>query len=195
MATIALFHSVLGVRQGVIDAADRLRQDGHEVLVPDLFDGRTFEAYDPAMHFAWEELGQATILRRALDAVAHLPDGLVAAGFSLGCVPAAHVATSRPASGVLMLSGAIPVSAFGDGRQWPAGLRAQTHAMVDDPWRDEDELAQAVRDVEAGGGGIEVFDYPGRGHLFTDPTLPDEYDPVATELLWSRVLPFVRSCG
>lgn len=28
MTTIALFHSVLGVRQGVLDVAGRLRQDG-----------------------------------------------------------------------------------------------------------------------------------------------------------------------
>ena len=40
-----------------------------------------------------------------------------------------------------------------------------------------------------------MFDYPGSGHLFTDPTLPAEYDPVATEAFWSHVLPFVRSCG
>ena len=40
-----------------------------------------------------------------------------------------------------------------------------------------------------------LFDYPGDGHLFTDPTLPDEFDADATELLWSRVLPFVRARG
>ena len=47
----------------------------------------------------------------------------------------------------------------------------------------------------AAGGTLELFDYPGDGHLFTDPTLPKEYDPEATELLWSRVLPFVRACA
>jgi dienelactone hydrolase len=56
-------------------------------------------------------------------------------------------------------------------------------------------LDQTVRYVEAGGGTLEVFDYPGSGHLFTDPTLPAEYDPVATETFWGRVLPFIRACG
>jgi dienelactone hydrolase len=37
---------------------------------------------------------------------------------------------------------------------------------------------------------VQVFDYPGGGHLFTDSSLPREYDRRATELLWSRVLPF-----
>jgi dienelactone hydrolase len=195
MTTVVLFHSVLGVRPGVLDAADRLREDGHEVQVPDLFDGRTFDDYPPAMAYAHEQLGQPELLRRASAAVADLPDGFVPAGFSLGCVMAAHVALQRPVSGVLMVAGAIPVSAFGAGVRWPAGLRAQTHSTLDDPWRDQDEVDQAVRDVEAGGGTLEVFDYPGSGHLFTDASLPAEYDPVASETFWRRVLPFVRSCG
>ncbi len=195
MTTVALFHSVLGVRQGVHDAAERLRQDGHDVLVADLYDGQTFDDYPPAMAYAHEELGQGELMRRASDAVAGRPDGFVSAGFSLGCVMAAHVALQRPVSGVLMIAGAIPVSAFGADVQWPGGVPAQTHSTLGDPWREQEELDQTVRDVEAGGGSIEVFDYPGSGHLFTDPTLPAEYDPVATETFWSRALPFVRSRG
>gem|GEM_PF-5303741 len=61
-------------------------------------------------------------------------------------------------------------------------MPAQTHTTLADPWREHEELDQTVRDVEAGGGTIEVFDYPGSGYLFTDPTLPAEYDPAATVL-------------
>ena len=192
MTTVALFHSVLGVRQGVLDAAERLRQDGHDVLVVDLFDGRTFDDYPPGMSFAWDELGPQVLMGRAVEG---LPGGFVSAGFSLGCVMAVHVATQRTVSSVLMIAGAIPVSALGDDVRWPAGVPAQTHSTLTDPWRDKDELDQTVTDVTAGGGTIEVFDYPGSGHLFTDPTLPAEYDPVATEAFWSRVLPFVRALG
>ena len=195
MTTVALFHSVLGVRRGVLDAAERLRQDGHEVLVVDLYDGRTFDDYPPAMNCAWKEIGQKVLMERAIEAVADLPDGFVPAGFSLGCVLAVHVATQRPVSGVLMIAGAIPVSAFGHDVRWPVGLPAQTHSTLADPWREQEELDQTVNDVLAGGGTIEVFDYPGSGHLFTDPTLPAEYDPVATEIFWGRALPFVRACG
>lgn len=195
MTTVVLFHPVLGIRQGTREAAERLRAEGHEVVVPDIFEGRTFEDYGPAMSYAWEELGQAEMVRRAEAATADVPDGFVAAGFSLGCVLAAHLATTRPVTGVLMLSGAIPVSMFGDGRTWPAGVPAQTHSSVDDPWREQDEVDMTVRDVEAGGGFIEVFDYPGAGHLFADPSLPVEYDSAAAELMWSRVLPFVASCA
>lgn len=41
-ASIALFHSVLGVRTGVLDAAARLRAAGHDVQVVDQYDGRVF---------------------------------------------------------------------------------------------------------------------------------------------------------
>jgi dienelactone hydrolase len=195
MTTVALFHSVLGVRQGVLDAAERLRQDGHVVLVPDLYDARTFDEYPPAMTFAWEELGVGPLTAKALDAVADLPDGFVSVGFSLGCVLAAHVATNRPVSRVLWIAGAFPVSAFGDGRVWPQGVPAQTHSTLEDPWREQEEIDLAVRDVAAGGGTLEVFDYPGGGHLFNDPTLPAEYDAATTELMWSRALPFVAASG
>ena len=134
-------------------------------------------------------------MQRAVVEVAELPDGFVPAGFSLGCVMAVHVATQRTVSGVLMVAGVIPVSAFGHDVRWPAGVPTQTHSTLADPWREKEELDQTVRDVEAGGGTIEVFDYPGSGHLFTDPTLPAEYDPVANETFWRRVLPFVRVCG
>ncbi len=195
MTTVVLFHSVLGVRKGVLDAADRLRGAGHDVVLPDLFDGRTFDVYEPALEFALKETGFPTLLGRAVDSVTDVPDGFVVAGFSLGCAMAAFVATQRPVSGVLMIAGAIPVSGFGDGVTWPTGVPAQTHATLDDPWREQEEIDDAVREIEAGGGTIEVFDYPGSGHLFTDPTLPDEYDAATTELFWSRALPFVAACG
>lgn len=188
---IAIFPSVLGVRQGTRDAADEFHRAGHEVHIVDIFEGRTFDTYPPAMAFAWEELVQAEMLRRALAGVTGLADGFAATGFSLGCMLAAYVATQRPVCGVVMIAGAIPVSAMGE--QWPVGVPAQTHSMLGDPWREQAEIDQTVHDIEAARAPIDVFDYPGSGHLFSDPTLPDEYDAKATRIMWDRVLPFVAS--
>lgn len=44
--------------------------------------------------------------------------------------------------------------------------------------------------VRAAGAPLEVFDYPGDGHLFTDPSLQGEYQPEQAALLWERVLAF-----
>jgi dienelactone hydrolase len=190
MTQIVLFHSVLGVRAGVLDAAERLRADGHDVLVPDLYDGRVFDDYEPAMAFA-DELG-SELFRRALAAVADVPDGFVAAGFSAGGGHAVYVATERPVSGVLLFSEATLVEWFGADARWPTGVPAQVHYTLGDPFREQEEIEHLVTDVESAGGRIEVFDYPGEGHLFTDASLPKEYDAESTELLWSRVLPFLR---
>jgi dienelactone hydrolase len=193
MTTVVLFHSVLGVRQGELDAASRLHAAGHEAVLPDLYDGRVFDDYEPAMEWA-RQLPDGYREGRALAAVAELPDGFVVGGYSMGSSDAVSVALRRRVAGVLQFSGLNPVEWFGEGAAWPTGVDSQSHQKLDDPFRDPVER-QAVSDVAATGATLELFDYPGAGHLFTDPTLPDEYDPEATELLWSRVLPFLAARG
>ena len=191
MATVVLFHSVLGPRQGVEDAAEILRRDGHEVHTPDVYGGRTFDEYEPAMAFS-RELGEQ-LEERALSAVASLPDGFVVGGFSQGSGNAVYVATRRAVSGVLQFAGLNQLEWFGPDAAWPAGVDTQVHQSIGDPWREHEYEEQALRDVTSAGGRAEVFDYPGTGHLFMDASLPEEYDAEATELLWSRVLPFVAA--
>jgi dienelactone hydrolase len=62
--------------------------------------------------------------------------------------------------------------------------------MVCDPWREQDEIDAFAAAVRAAGAPVELFDYRGSGHLFTDPSLPDEYDEPAAELFWKRALEF-----
>ncbi|MBM7805912.1 dienelactone hydrolase [Geodermatophilus bullaregiensis] len=188
MTTVALFHSVLGVRPGVTDAADRLRTAGHEVVVVDQYDGRVFDDYEEAGAL-FESIGIPALLGTALDGVRELPDGFVAAGFSNGAGMAEYVATQRRCSGVLLFSGALPLALLGD-VPWPAGLPAQLHYTLGDPFRREEWVAAFADDVARGGGRLEVVDHEGAGHLFTDPSLPDEYDPQATERLWREALAF-----
>ncbi|EAR23840.1 hypothetical protein A20C1_13356 [marine actinobacterium PHSC20C1] len=186
-----MFHSVLGARAGVHDAADRLRSEGHDVTVVDQYDGRIFDSYDEAIEFA-EAVGYPALMSIAAQAVEHLPDGFIAGGFSNGGGMAEYVATQRVVSGVLMLSGALDLSMLGV-ETWPAQVPAQIHYALDDPFRSQTEIDAVAQLVRAAGAVVEVFDYPGAGHLFTDSSLPAEFDAESTELLWSRVLPFCAS--
>jgi len=188
MTHIVLFPSVLGVRQGVLDAADLLRDDGHEVLVADLYDGRVFDDYDEASEYE-DTIGYPELMRRAVDVVKDMPDGFLTAGFSNGAAMAEHVATQRKVNGVVMLSGALDITILG-AESWPAGTNAQIHTAVDDPFRDQAGIDAVIAQVRAAGGTVEAFDYPGAGHLFTDRSRAAEYDPTAAELLWSRVRQF-----
>jgi dienelactone hydrolase len=189
MATVVMFPSVLGVRPGIDDAAGRLRSAGHEVHVIDLNEGVVFDDYEPAMARV-EEVGFATLLERAVAAVSDLPDGFVPAGFSIGAAMAGYVACRRQVPGVLMFAGAFDPSWFD--LAWPHGVPGQIHTTVGDPWREEGEIESGAAAIEAAGGTAEVFEYPGDGHLFADPSLPKEYDVGAAELMWSRVAEFLE---
>lgn len=188
MTSIAIFHSVLGVRPGVLDAAARLRAAGHEVFVVDQYDGRVFDDYEEAGGFV-ERIGYPELMSHAVAGVAALPDGFIALGFSNGGGMAEFVATQRRVAGVLMLSGTLPLAMLG-AEEWPAGVPAQIHYCEDDPLRNQEWLDSVASAVRAAPAELEQFDYPGSGHVFTDASLPAEYDAAAAELLWERVLAF-----
>lgn len=149
MAQVALFHSVLGVRPGIHEAATRLRAAGHDVLVVDQYEGRVFDDYAEASAYA-ESIGYSELMRRAAMAVEALPDGFVAAGFSNGGGMSEYVATQRRVSGVLMLSGALPIAFLGV-EEWPANVPAQIHYTESDPFRRQEWVDAVAAVVRAAG--------------------------------------------
>ncbi len=48
MADVVLFHHAQGLTEGVKAFADDLRQAGHTVHLPDLYEGNVFETLDRA---------------------------------------------------------------------------------------------------------------------------------------------------
>ena len=156
MASIALFHSVLGVRPGVQDAAARLRARGHEVLVVDQYDGRSFDDYATAVAYQ-EEVGFPVLMQAALDATGELPDGFVVAGFSNGAGMAEHVALHRPVAAAVLFSGALPLPFLG-ADAWPAAVPVQLHYAVSDPNRNQDWVDQFLAAVRASGADAEFHE-------------------------------------
>ena len=141
MAEVVLFHSALGLRPGVMAAADRPRAVGHTVHTPDYHDAEVFDDLDEGLRKR-DELGHDEIYRRTREAVADLPAGLVFAGFSLGAVPAELLASARAgAQGAVLVHAAVPVEelgGFGVGR-WPEGVPVQVHYAADEPWVEAEE--------------------------------------------------------
>src|SRR5699024_5802449 len=62
-----------------------------------------------------------------------------------------------------------------------------------DPFRSQANIDAVLGTAREADADVTMFDYPGHGHLFTDASLPDEFDAHAAELLWQRVLAFPRS--
>ena len=188
MTKVLLYHHVQGLTDGVRSFADELRQTGHTVHAPDLFEGRTFDTIDEGMAFA-REAGFGALAERGLAAADGIRTDVVHAGFSFGVMVAQQLAQTRPgARGALLISGCLPVSEFG--ATWPAGVPVQIHGKAADPLFAEDlEAAQALADST---DSAELFLYPGAEHLFADSSLA-EYDAAAAALLTERVLAFLAS--
>jgi dienelactone hydrolase len=191
MAEVLLFHHALGPTEGLHAFANDLREAGHTVHTPDLFDGRTFDSIEAGVGYA-REVGWGEIMARGERAAEALPNELVYAGFSLGVVPAQRLAQTRPgAQGALFFSSCIPPSEFGE---WPAGLPAQVHGMdADAIFMDEGDV-DAARELVAAADDAELFLYPGDQHYFADSSLPS-FDADASELLMQRVLGFLARIG
>jgi dienelactone hydrolase len=190
MAEVLLFHHALGQTTGFNAFADELRQAGHTVHTPDLFEGRTFGSIEEGMAYA-EELGfPDEIIGRGEQAASELPSELVYAGFSLGVVPAQKLAQTRPgARGALFFYSCVPASFFGG---WPADVPVQIHGMDADPIFVGEGDVEAARELVESSASAELFLYPGDQHYFADSSLPS-YDADAAALLTKRVLDFLET--
>lgn len=189
MAQILLLHSAYGLRPAVHAAADRLREAGHQVHVPDLYDGKVFDTVEEGMAYR-EELGNDELLRRAVGAAAPLlgtpGTRLVYAGLlarrRAGPEPGARRrARARPAAPARHLG-----PARGRRHRGP-GAAARRRAR---PVRDRGLAEHLVPGDAPSGAEVEVHRYRGAGHLFTDPELPD-YDAEAAETAWAAALDFL----
>ncbi len=182
-----LFHSAYGPRPAVHAAAERLREAGHRVVTPDLYGGRTADTVEEGMAIK-DEIGRDELLRRAIAATAeHTDGGVVYAGFSLGGSLAQTLALGDvKARGLLLLHGTgdIAEDAVTD------GLPVQLHVADPDPFEPHDWLTAWYLRMRRAGADVEVFRYPGAGHLYTDPELAD-HDAEAAERTWRTALGFL----
>ena len=135
------------------------------------------------------EVGFPVLMSRSLDAVSDLPDGFIAMGFSNGAGMATYVALNRKVAAVVLCSGALPLKMIG-ANVWPSDVPAQLHYMVNDPRRIDGSVESVMGSVNAAGADAEYIQYPGSGHLFSDPSLKGEYDSAVTVRFWKHVLAF-----
>ena len=187
MAEVLLFHHAQGQTPGFTSFANELRQAGHTVHTPDLFDGRTFDSIDEGMAHVGEvgfwSCSSAVSERRTTS-----QRDSSTRGFSFGVVAAQKLAQTRPgARGALLFYSACPMSEFGE---WPAEVPVQIHGMDADPYFVGEGDIDAARELVESTGNAELFLYPGTEHYFADSSLPS-YDAEAATLLTKRVLEFL----
>jgi len=192
MTDVIVFHHAQGLTTGIRRFADELSHAGHQVTVPDLYEGQVFADLQDGIGYA-QQVGFGAIIERGQAAAADLPAGIVYAGFSLGVLPAQMLAQTRNgARGALLIDGCVPVSEFGG--SWPVGIPVQVHGMDADPIFAGEGDIEAARELVKAADDAELFTYPGDQHLFADSSLPG-YDEQAAKLLTKRVLAFLARVG
>lgn len=187
MAHIILFHSVQGLREVELAAAERFRAAGHEVTTPDLYEGQTAATIDEGIAIK-DQIGWDTLIERANAACVGLPDKAVLAGLSMGSAVACTLWAKRTATtGILLIHG------LGELPKWvKSGLPVQAHFADPDPYLLETVAADWNDRAFRVGLALEIFTYDGVGHFYTDAASAD-YNAEATEQTFERALSFLES--
>lgn len=188
-----------GLNDHVRDIADRLAAEGFVALAPDLFHGKQTREPNEA---------EKLMMGLAMDGAA--ADIVAAAGYLAG-----HEATTGQGIGVVgfCMGGSLAL--------WSGTLSADIVATVGFypamPWErmsptwsayqdkaalvhaDEHEggvngpgVLAAERAIEAAGGEVSAYEYPGTDHAFFNDTRPEVYAPEAAALAWERTIAFLR---
>lgn len=174
---------------------DRLAVEGFVALAPDLYHGvRTGEPDEAmrlmmglAMNTAAADIAGAASYLVQHDAVDGGAVGV--AGFCMGGSLALWSAASSPA--IVAAVGfypAVPWERMGVDWSGYAGKSAQIHCSEEDGTSSAEGIQQAWSGIQAAGGDVEVFDYPGTHHAFVNDTRPEVHDPAASAQAWSRML-------
>lgn len=181
---VVVFHHAHGLTPGVRAFAAAIAAAGHQVMVPDLYEGELFDTVDDGVAHA-QAIGFDTIIDRGVGVAAGTDADFACVGFSLGVLPAQNLAqTHRRCRGAVLCHAAIPLGTFAD--TWPATSRLQLHAAEGDPLGDFDD-ARALADAV---DGAELYTYDTSAHLPADNSLGD-HDPVIADLITGRTIEFL----
>ena len=188
-----------GLVPHVRDVADRFAAEGFVALAPDMYHGITTTEPDEAgkllMGLAMDRAAKdiAGAARHLAGREETAGDRLGAVGFCMGGSLALWSATLAPE--IVAAVGFYPAIPWQHmSPDWPSygGKAAMLHASEGDGGPDADGITQAKNAIEAAGGAVEVFGYPGTEHAFFNDTRPEVYDADAAGLAWDRTLAFLR---
>lgn len=182
----------------VTSIADRFAAEGFVALAPDLFHGAKAGEPDEAMRLMMG-LAMDRAAKDMAGAARHLiglPEctGAVGAvGFCMGGSLALWSATlSADISAAVAFYPAIPWERMSP--DWSrAGKAAVIHASEEDGGSAAEGLQSAKAAIEAAGGEVTIYDYPGSRHAFFNDDRPEVYDEQHATVAWARTLELLRT--
>ena len=190
---LLVLHAYWGLTAHYRRMCNWLAAEGFVALAPSLFDGRSSDepAEAEALMATLTDEGAERDLDAVVNALLARPERLVgpigAVGFSMGGWAATKAAALRPEIGAVVAFYGI------SGGSDYSSSRAAFQVHYAEP-SDIDEQAQVAFANAVLGKGLplKVYSYPSSRHGFANDDHPEDFDPAAAELAWSRALEFLR---
>lgn len=189
-----------GLVPHITGVADRFAAEGFLALAPDIYHGEKTTEPDAAMRLL---MGMA--MDQAARDIAGAADALVALG-ATRCGAVGFCMGGSLALWSATLSDAIVATVgFYPGLPWErmstqwqryAGKEALIHCSESDGTSAADRIQQAKAGIEAAGGAVQLYDYPGTQHAFFNDARPEVYAAEAAASAWDRTIAlFSRTLG
>lgn len=194
---VVLIQEWWGLVPHIRDVADRLAGEGFVTLAPDLFHGAKTTEPDEAMRLmmglAMDRAGRDIAGAAAYLAGRSTGHGVGAVGFCMGGSLALWSATlSDDVRAVVGFYPAVPWERMSPAWSRYDGKAAVIHTDEHEGGSQGEGVQQAKSAVEAAGGEVVLYDYPGTDHAFFNDQRPEVHDPEAAEQAWSRTVAFLR---
>jgi carboxymethylenebutenolidase len=188
-----------GLVPHVESLVDRFAAAGFAALAPDLYHGAQAGEPDEAvrllMGMAMDQA--AKDIAGAADFLAGRPEvtgPIGAVGFCMGGSLALWSATlSRRIVAAVGFYPSMPWARMSPTWANYAGKVALIHGDGEHARVDSEGIRTAVQAIEAAGGEVTVYDYPGTHHAFFNDDRPESYDADAAASAWARTLEVLRA--
>jgi carboxymethylenebutenolidase len=186
-----------GLLGHIKSVCDRFAAEGFVALAPDLYRGAATDEPSQA---------QRLMMGLAMDAAAQDIGGAArylgqrgtgkvgAVGFCMGGSLALWAAAlSDDISAAVGFYPAVPWERMSP--EWGnyAGKAAVLHCSEEDGTSAAEGIQIATKAIEAAGGEVTVYDYPGTRHAFFNDDRPEVYDDDAARAAWARTLEVFRT--
>ncbi len=189
-----------GLVDHVKDVADRFAAAGFVALAPDFFHGAKTAEPDEAqrllmglaMDRAARDIQGAAQYLSGRDDVSGSGVGVV--GFCMGGSLALWAgALADEVKVAVGFYPAIPWEKMSPSWGSYTGKSAMIHASEEDGTSRAEGVQAAVQGIQAAGGDVEVYDYPGSKHAFFNDQRPEVHDPAHSEHSWRRTVDLLSS--
>jgi carboxymethylenebutenolidase len=183
----------------ITSVADRFAAEGFVALAPDFFHGaKTGEPEEAQRLLMGLAMDQAAIdIAGSARYLANRPEcaGKVGAvGFCMGGSLALwSAALSDEVSTAVVFYPAIPWERMRPDWSKFGGKAAVIHCSEGDGTSAAEGIQTAKRNIEAAGGEVTLYDYPGTQHAFFNDDRPEVYDSDASATAWARTLALLRT--